>query len=195
MSPCAPVRSGSGRPFPTRAWPRGGLVVTERRVVLYLLESAHGPPLQYWSFDNEQLIRVGRSIENQVVVANPYVSRAHCYLLLTEQGWSLNAISDQGIFVRSEKLEQLPLVPGLVFRMGRNGPFLRFGNLIDTGMEKETLEADDPLSEMLQLDKSRVQREVAEITQGDFFQRLKTRVESLRGTQNPDPDKTMLPTR
>ena len=156
------------------------------RIVLYLLESEHGSPVQYWSFDDEVLIRVGRSIENQVVIANPYISRAHAYLLFDDLGWAINAISEQGIFVASERREHLRLEPDAVFRLGAHGPFLRFGSAADPGPEKETVEPDDPLVQLLKLDEEKLVREVREIAEGDFFRELRAKVRTLREARAAD---------
>ena len=50
------------------------------RVSFCLLDSPNGAPLQQWIFENQPAIRIGRSPENDVVIAHQYVSRDHVCL-------------------------------------------------------------------------------------------------------------------
>jgi pSer/pThr/pTyr-binding forkhead associated (FHA) protein len=56
-------------------------------VVIDLLDSAQGHPLRTWSFNDRDKITLGRTPENDVSVADPYVSRSHAYLQVKDGGW------------------------------------------------------------------------------------------------------------
>lgn len=166
---------------------RCGRCGVNQRVILYLQDTEDGPPVQYWTFDHDLLIRIGRSFGNQVVIANPYISRTHAYLLLNEKGWCANAISEQGLLVRSERVDHIPLTPGMVIRLGKAGPFLRFGASTDSPHDVETLDPDSAIGVNLVLDRRSLAREVDKIADGDFFRTLKEKVHLLRLARSAEP--------
>ena len=95
-------------------------------VVLELLDSASGIPLQTWSFPDKQRIVIGRSDESDVVIANPYVSRAHAYLESDDDGWQAVAISTQQLVVDGHRKQTIRLREGDIFRLGVQGCDLKF---------------------------------------------------------------------
>jgi hypothetical protein len=154
------------------------------RLVLYLLDSEAGPPRQYWSFSGETLINVGRSIDNEVVIPSPYVSRGHAYLAHEAGAWSAVAISPLGLIHQGRRVDHLPLLPGMVFRLGPNGPLLRFGTPAFGESEVETVQPEPGAEPGLLLDYGQLEREVAEVAGTAFFEDLRRRARELR---DPSP--------
>ena len=82
------------------------------RITLQLLDSAQGHPLQTWTFEDKDEITLGRSAENDVVLADPYVSRAHAFLKYESSGWRLVSISSRLIVLEGQTWREVPLVAG-----------------------------------------------------------------------------------
>ncbi len=157
------------------------------RVVLYLIESERGTPIQFWTFENDLMIRVGRGADNELIVLNPYVSRTHAYIGARDGRWTVSSLSDQGLFHRSQKLQSLPLYNGCEFRLGPAGPFLRFCQSTVSETTESTLMHLTPNQPMLVLDSKELNREVSDIVESDFFQRLKSSLKELRQPRQPSP--------
>jgi hypothetical protein len=153
------------------------------RLVLYLLETEAGPPRHYWSFSGESLINVGRSIDNEVVIPSPCVSRGHAYLIHEAGGWSAAAISPLGICHQGRRVDRLTLQPGTVFRLGPNGPFLRFESPAFGDSEVETVQPGPGSDPGLTLDHAQLRRDVHEVAATAFFEDLSRRVEGLRSAR------------
>jgi serine/threonine-protein kinase len=153
-------------------------------LVVYLIDPEQGHPLQFWSFEGEHLIRIGRSTDNEIVISHPYVSRAHALLEFDGGAWNASSISQQGIYWNASKLMQLRLLPGVSFRLGPQGPQLQIG---ETGEETSTIEttrvAHSDEFPILALDREKLRREVSAITEGDYFQRLQATVRRLRDSE------------
>jgi pSer/pThr/pTyr-binding forkhead associated (FHA) protein len=149
------------------------------RIVLYLLETEHGSPVQFWSFQAMELIRIGRSLDNELIVANPRVSRAHAYLKWDAQGWSVASISEQGLMVGMHRFTSIELDEATVFRLGVHGPYLRFvpGPSLS---DQSTMLGSAPQTPILVLDRDRLRREVVEIVEGDYFRRLQSSLDRIR---------------
>lgn len=159
----------------------------KHRVLAYLLENEQGSPSQFWSFEGESIIRIGRSLENDLVILNPYVSRDHAYLRLDPEGnWSVTAISKQGLLRRSEPCATIDLGTDCTFRLGPAGPFLRVSTSSEVCEDTETLSVSDNSDAILQLDLEQLQREVILITSGDYFKRLKSSIDKLRAPATLD---------
>lgn len=143
--------------------------------VLQLLDSAQGRPLQSWTIESEQRITIGRSPDNDVVVADPYVSRAHAYLAFDAPGasWRLISISRQQLSLRGELHNELALADGMVFRLGQHGCWLRFTQATVSADDRQTMSFDGAAVPLFVLDVQKVQREVSEIVEGDYFRNLK----------------------
>ena len=65
---------------------------TSGKTTLHLLDSATGRSVHSWTFDDVPVIRMGRSGENQVVVADPSVSRFHAELRYDGTRWEVVSV-------------------------------------------------------------------------------------------------------
>lgn len=161
-------------------------------VMIELIDSSTGKPLQSWHFVNQDRISIGRSAENDVVVSNPYVSRSHAYLHKTEGRWQAVAISHHQLMSEGSRKATVNLRSGSVFQLGPQGCQLRFGDDQESQEPPQgmaTLAFDPGMCPILQLDRDQLQREVRVIVEGDYFQNLSRSVRQLREaklSESPD---------
>jgi pSer/pThr/pTyr-binding forkhead associated (FHA) protein len=162
----------------------------DQLVVLYLLDSEQGHPLQYWSFEGEPLINIGRAADNDIVFPHPGVSRSHAYVRFDGGAWTVFSISQQGIYYGPHKLMELRLQPGMVFRLGSSGPCLRFGAAEQESDEPTTLALNGDQRPILTLDHQKLLNDVTKVTEDDAFQRVMTALKQLRGSKADEPPAT-----
>lgn len=150
-------------------------------VLLQLLATAHGQPLQSWEFADRPLIQIGRSPDCDVVISSPVVSRSHAYIRLTPAGWELGVVSQNGVFVEGTRVPELLLAEGTVFRLAATGPFLRFGKLQDETFQlRQTVLPGESGVVPLLLDEDKRDRQVDEIAEGPYFQHLQHLARQMR---------------
>lgn len=163
----------------------------ESTVALYLLDAPDGVPLQQWIFENKPFIKIGRSSDNDVVIAHQYVSRDHVCLTHEQGSWVVTVTSPQGILWGPRKVFNLTLGPNaarkFVFRLGSNGPYVRFEPEAEQAEDESTVYQNVENQPVLFLDREKLSQEVREISEGEYFQKLQAAVEKLRGPRLPAP--------
>lgn len=160
-------------------------------VSIDLLDTATGQPQQSWRFSGTTRIQIGRSKENDLVLANPYVSRSHACIEWADGKWSAISVSTQLLVCGGRRVSTIDLTSGTIFSLGPHGSCLRF--FADTPETKTsdsvdfrgTLSFEAPEHPVLQLDGDLLSREVSAITEGEFFQSLARNLKSLRQTHHP----------
>lgn len=99
-------------------------------MLLTLLDPEKNTPLQQWSFENESIVRIGRSPENHVVIPNALVSRDHVELQRVKSGanrqWYLVNSGTNGTFVNGILMSQGWISDGALIQLARGGPILQF---------------------------------------------------------------------
>lgn len=101
-------------------------------VVTLVLVDETNSPIKQWRFDNADVIRIGRSPEqNDLVLDNPVVSRLHLELHLTQDSthgkvWQLINYGTNGTFVNGHPVQQSRLSHGALIQLARGGPLLKF---------------------------------------------------------------------
>ncbi len=78
--------------------------------------------MQKWSFESESVIRIGRVDDNNVVLYSSVVSRHHAEIRRQEKYWELLGLGTNGTFVDGQKITQLKVTNGLIFRIASSGP-------------------------------------------------------------------------
>ena len=157
-------------------------------IVLELLDSASGVPLQKWSFPETQRIEIGRSDECDLVMANPYVSRTHACVERDAEGWQVVAISSQQLMIGGQRTQSSRLREGDGFRLGAQGCDLKFGEAHAQSKQvnwNQTMMFNPESCSISQLDNDQLQREVAEIENDHYFQNLSDTLQKLRQTRGP----------
>ena len=91
-------------------------------ITLSLLHPIDKTPVQSWTFEEEPVVRVGRSVNNDVVLYSAVVSRHHIELHQTDAGWEIHNIGTNGTYLAGQRIEKKPVQDGLVIRLARSGP-------------------------------------------------------------------------
>jgi pSer/pThr/pTyr-binding forkhead associated (FHA) protein len=89
-------------------------------IVLSLLNSV---PVQSWTFMSEDVIRIGRATDNQVILFSAVVSRHHAEIRWNEvSGWQIFNISPNGTYLDSEAIKVESVADGMIIRLATSGP-------------------------------------------------------------------------
>lgn len=94
-------------------------------ITLTLLHPVQSTPVQTWSFENESVIRVGRSTDNHVILYSAVVSRHHVELRCADDQWELLSLGANGTYIEGKRVIRTPLCNGMTFRLARSGPNLQ----------------------------------------------------------------------
>ncbi len=100
-------------------------VVASSVITLTLLHPIQSTPVQSWTFDDGEAIRVGRSTDNHVVLYSAVVSRNHVELRCDGDGWEVVSLGANGTYIDGKRVVRMPLHDGLIFRLARSGPNLQ----------------------------------------------------------------------
>lgn len=91
-------------------------------LTLSLLHPTDKTPVQSWTFEKEPVVRIGRSVDNDVILYSAVVSRYHVELRQTPDGWEIHNIGTNGTFLAGQRIEKKAVQDGLVIRLARSGP-------------------------------------------------------------------------
>ncbi len=100
-------------------------VVASSVITLTLLHPIQSTPVQSWTFDDGEAIRVGRSTDNHVVLYSAVVSRNHVELRCDDDTWEVVSLGANGTYIDGKRVVRMPLHDGLIFRLARSGPNLQ----------------------------------------------------------------------
>jgi pSer/pThr/pTyr-binding forkhead associated (FHA) protein len=91
-------------------------------ITLSLLHPLNKKPVQHWTFEEDSVIRIGRSTENQVVLYSAVVSRHHVELREIDNGWEIVNLGTNGTYLDGKRVAQARAENGMVIRLARSGP-------------------------------------------------------------------------
>jgi serine/threonine-protein kinase len=91
-------------------------------ITLTLLHPIQSTPVQSWTFEQEPVIRIGRSTDNHVILYSAVVSRHHVELRLIHDRWEIINLGANGTYLDGKQVAQVPVVDGVVIRLARSGP-------------------------------------------------------------------------
>ncbi|MEM9136065.1 MAG: FHA domain-containing protein [Cyanobacteria bacterium P01_F01_bin.42] len=94
-------------------------------ITLTLLHPVQGTAVQSWSFQNDQRVRIGRAVDNEVVLYSAVVSRHHVEVCYQRSCWYVNSLGVNGTFLDGKKIESEPLESGQTIRLARSGPNIK----------------------------------------------------------------------
>lgn len=94
-------------------------------ITLSLLHPIKQIPVQVWTFDNESVIRIGRSTDNHVILYSAVVSRHHVELRRTVNTWELVNLGTNGTYLDGKRISQGVVSDGTVIRLARSGPNIK----------------------------------------------------------------------
>lgn len=102
-------------------------------VTLALLDAAKQKSLHQWRFEKPEVIRIGRSPDNDLVLDDPVVSRQHLELRKVqrtngESSWQLFSYGTNGTLVNDLFVSQAAVwvADGSFIQLARGGPILKF---------------------------------------------------------------------
>ena len=144
-----------------------------------LLDASAGRPVKTWKFSGRERISVGRDEGQDVEISDPFVSRMHAELAWRAGEWLLVSRGRHGVLVENRSIGEFAVRGEVTFRLGTGGPTLRFtAQAVEEGTQ--TLSYDRLPEALLALDKNKLDRDVREIAEGDYFQRLQEETQKLR---------------
>jgi len=91
-------------------------------ITLTLVHRLPNLPAQSWTFENETLIRVGRSSDNHVILHSAVVSRHHFELKRRGCRWTLFNLSSNGTFLEDNSIIEVPVTDKMMIRLANSGP-------------------------------------------------------------------------
>ena len=94
-------------------------------ITLSLLHPLNKTPIQNWSFEEQDVIRIGRSTDNDVVLYSAVVSRHHLEIHKGVAGWAIQSIGTNGTYLDGKRIKNVTAKDGLVVRLARSGPNLQ----------------------------------------------------------------------
>ncbi len=106
-------------------------------VSIQLLDPSSGRPVNSWTFSNQAEITIGRSPDQDVAISDPYVSRNHANLVRRDGGWFLVSLGRNGVVVANQLVKEHDVGQDLVFRLGVEGPTLKFCEVSDSDGAQE----------------------------------------------------------
>lgn len=92
-------------------------------ITVTLLHPTNTIPLQHWTFENESIVRIGREMDNNVVLYSAVVSRHHLELRKNGSEWELESFGANGTFIEGKLITTTVTVDdGMVLRLASSGP-------------------------------------------------------------------------
>ena len=151
------------------------------QIAVSLLDPVKGHPIQTWEFDGRSVIRIGRGDTNDVVVADPLVSRTHAELVSDTTGrWRVVSLGRNGTLVDGELVsDPFPIRHGTVLQLGSNGPWVEFCEGRRESRGGETISSISDLA-MPELDQDLLRTEVSKIADCETFLDIQKQAQELR---------------
>lgn len=91
-------------------------------ITLTLLHPLQSVPVQSWSFENQAVIKIGRSTDNNVVLYSAVVSRHHVEVRRVGSTWEVANTGSNGTYVDGKRITKLKVTDGMVIRLASSGP-------------------------------------------------------------------------
>jgi pSer/pThr/pTyr-binding forkhead associated (FHA) protein len=149
-------------------------------VTVQLLDPSMFRPVKSWTFAGREKITIGRSADQDVELVDPYVSRNHANLVYQDGRWLLISLGRNGVLVANQMVTDFPVGDEVRFRLGTQGPWLRFSAVAEREEAMSTVLIDTLPTPDFQVDARRLESEVGEIASGDYFQDLQQRARQMR---------------
>ena len=98
-------------------------------ITLTLLEKAQKIPLKQWCFEGSTVIRIGRAVDNHVILADNLVSRYHLELKLVTNAkgddWELVSQGTNGTFLNGSLVSKCIVADNSLLQLAQGGPVLK----------------------------------------------------------------------
>lgn len=96
-----------------------------------------------WRFENERLIKIGRSRDCDVRLDYPMVSRVHAIVQFTNSSWECSCTGKNGTFLNGHPVPAMAINNGLVLQFASGGPELQFDFMDSMHIDPEESESGD----------------------------------------------------
>ncbi|ACB50351.1 unknown [Crocosphaera subtropica ATCC 51142] len=94
-------------------------------ITLTLLHPTKTTPIQSWTFETTATIRIGRSMDNEVVLYSAVVSRHHLEIRYEENHWQVVNLGTNGTYIDGELISQKQAKDGMIIRLASSGPTIQ----------------------------------------------------------------------
>ncbi len=91
-------------------------------ITLTLLHPGKTTAVQHWTFNTESTIRIGRSLDNEVVLYSAVVSRHHLEIRLNGLDWEVINLGTNGTYLDGQPIKTVPVVDGMIVSLASSGP-------------------------------------------------------------------------
>ncbi|NEO31477.1 MAG: FHA domain-containing protein [Symploca sp. SIO3C6] len=91
-------------------------------ITLTLLHPLQSLPVQEWPFENESVIRIGRSTDNEVILYSAVVSRHHVELRREGSEWEIFSLGANGTYIDGKRITKMSVLDGMIIRLASSGP-------------------------------------------------------------------------
>jgi hypothetical protein len=149
-------------------------------VMLHLLDPGSGHVVQVWLLEQQPVIKIGREADQHVLISHPHVSRQHAELRFCDGQWQLVSLGRNGVVVDGKRVTDALAHNGFIFRLGVEGPTLRFFDTPPSTNNSVTISADPVGRFALRVDDTKLDHDIREIVDNQYFQQLKGRAHELR---------------
>ena len=89
---------------------------------LILLHPLQSKPVRSWTFDRQPIIKIGRCLNNDVVLYSSVVSRYHVELKSSNGNWEIINLSRNGTYINGKPITKVKVVNGLIINFALSGP-------------------------------------------------------------------------
>ncbi|MEL7037949.1 MAG: FHA domain-containing protein [Cyanobacteria bacterium J06592_8] len=129
-------------------------------ITLTLLHPNKSIPLRVWTFEQEEVIRIGRSVKNDVVLYSAVVSRYHAELRRQGQSWIALGLGTNGTYLNGQLIQKSPIVDGQIIHLAISGPKIQLSIPADPvqrsmrgiGTQQRKIQTVDQLETRVQVD-------------------------------------------
>ncbi len=94
-------------------------------ITLTLLHPTKTTPIQSWTFDKPATIRIGRSIDNEVVLYSAVVSRHHLEIRYEKDHWDVVNLGTNGTYLNGKLITEKKATDGMIIRLASSGPSIK----------------------------------------------------------------------
>ena len=94
-------------------------------ITLTLLHPNQSIPVRVWTFEQEEVIRIGRSVKNDVILYSAVVSRYHVELRRQGKTWTVVSLGTNGTYLDGQLIQESPIVDGQIIHLAISGPKIK----------------------------------------------------------------------
>jgi pSer/pThr/pTyr-binding forkhead associated (FHA) protein len=116
-------------------------------ITLTLLHPGKSVPVQHWTFETASTIRIGRSIDNDVVLYSAVVSRHHLEIKYEADNWQVVNLGTNGTYIEGQLVDQTVAEDGMIIRLASSGPQIQIHLKTENSSVQQQLDnISEPLS-------------------------------------------------